>query len=73
MVFFSGGIQCPSLWVGTSLGTVGLIALSLPTLEQRKSQAVLSNITGKYCLMMYTVLCSLEKQQNWIPKWWNIL
>ena len=46
-IFFTGGIQCPSLWVGTSLGTVGLIALSLPTLEQRKSQAVLSNCTGK--------------------------
>lgn len=57
----NGGVQCPSLWVGTSLGTVALIGLSIPPTEQRKNQPVLSNCTGtvlnhQHCILNITLL-----------------
>jgi len=57
----NGGVQCPSLWVGTSLGTVALVALSVPTQEQRLSQPVLSNCTGtvlnhNHCVLDITLM-----------------
>lgn len=47
-ILFSANMICPSMWVGTSLGTVAVIALSVPPSGDRTSQPVLSNTTGKH-------------------------
>lgn len=38
----------PTLWVGTSLGSVLTVSITLPDGDARKTQAVLVSILGNY-------------------------
>lgn len=56
VIHFTDSYTCPCLWVGTSLGSVLVIVLNLPTEEQRLYQPVIVSPSGKWALLFFFFL-----------------
>lgn len=56
---FLANIIVPSLWIGTSTGSIAVIALSLPSNgEQRLVQPVIATNTGVVHYPAFSLFCS---------------
>jgi len=52
------GVTCPCLWVGTSLGSVLVVAFGLPTDGDRNTEPVSVMPSGVYIVQCCAVQCS---------------
>lgn len=71
MKFFIDSVVFPTLWVGTSLGSIISIALNLPTgsKEARKTEPVSVNPSGTIFRLKGAILCMsfLDCNGNLLP------